>query len=76
MFDVLGRLDRGASPVQAREGMKALAAARRAEDTESSRAGLEYDALPLQDAVVAPVRQQLLLLLGRSSSCCWSAAAR
>jgi predicted permease len=64
MFDILGRLDPAASPVQAREEMRTLAAARRAEDAESSRAGLEYDALPLKDAFVAPVRQQLLLLLG------------
>jgi len=64
LLDIVGRLDEKATPTQARVEMKAFALARREESTEYTRAGLEYDALPLQDAVVAPVRQHLLLLMG------------
>ncbi len=64
IFDIVGRLNEEATSVQARDEMKALALTRREEATEYSRAGLEYEPIPLQDAVVAPVRQNLLLLMG------------
>ncbi len=64
IFDIVGRLGEEATAFQAREEMKALARIRREEATELARAGLEYDPIPLHDAVVAPVRQNLLLLMG------------
>ncbi len=64
IFDVLARLDEDATPIQARDELNNLARTRREEATEYSRAGLEYEPIPLHDAVVAPVRQQLLLLMG------------
>jgi predicted permease len=64
IFDILARLDEKATERKARDEMKALAKSRREESTEYARAGLEYHPAPLQDAVVAPVRQHLLLLMG------------
>ncbi|HJS73640.1 MAG TPA: ADOP family duplicated permease, partial [Vicinamibacteria bacterium] len=64
IFDIVARLSEEATFEEAREEMKTLALARREESTEYARAGLEYAPLPLHDAVVAPVRQHLLLLMG------------
>jgi predicted permease len=64
IFDIVGRLAPNATLNQARTEMKALARARREESVDHSRAGLDYDALPLQEAVVAPVRPHLFLLMG------------
>jgi predicted permease len=64
IFDIIGRLDDGVTPLQAREEMKSLARALREEETEYARAGLDQDAIPLHESVVAKVRAHLLLLLG------------
>jgi predicted permease len=68
LFDIIGRLNDGATEVQAREEMRSLARSLREESTEHSRAGLEYDVLPLQNAFVAPVRKHLLLLMAAVSA--------